>query len=100
MGDANQETKKGSTAKKTTLDLFEGLLFAFIVYYYGLIGGIIISIPIITTIYLAKLYGNKKIELIVVIVSYIYAILIGIWIIFYIQHIIIPNLLSTGAQTP
>jgi len=100
MGDANQETKKDSKAKRTFIDSLEGFLFAFIAYYYGLIGGLIISIPIITTIFLAKIHGDKKIELIAVIVCYIYAILIGVWIIFYIKYFIIPKLLSTAAQNP
>jgi hypothetical protein len=62
MADANQETKKESKAKKTILDVLEGFLFALVAYYYGIFGGLILSIPLGTIFFLAKINGNKKLN--------------------------------------
>ena len=86
--DANQEAKKDSKAKKTALDVLEGILIALIVYYYGVFGGLVLIIPIGTIIFLARLYGDKKIELISVILSYVFFILFTIWFMFYVTYLI------------
>jgi len=50
--------------------------------------------------FLAKNCGDKKMEVVAVIFAYIFVILFGIWLIFYIKYIIVPKLLSTAAQSP
>ena len=100
MSDDNQETKKNSKVKKTILDSLEGFLFIFVFLYFGVFGGFVLSIPLGTVFFLAKNCGDKKMEVVAVIFAYIFVILFGIWLIFYIKYIIVPKLLSTAAQNP
>lgn len=103
MADANQETKKNSKAKKTILDIFEGLLFPLVYFLFGIFGGIILTIPIAIIIELAKKNGDKKDEIMVIILTYVFVILLFIWVAFYLNSIYtsyISTLVSTGAQNP
>jgi energy-coupling factor transporter transmembrane protein EcfT len=100
MSDANQEIKKDSkTKKKTKIDSLEGFLFFLIFFLFGIIGELIIGIPIVIILLLVRKYGNEKIELISVILSYIIVILLFIWIM-YLKYTYTSELLSTGAQNP
>jgi len=103
MADVNQETKKNSKAKKTILDIFEGLLFPLVYFLFGIFGGIILTIPIAIIIELAKKNSDKKDEIMVIILTYVFVILLFIWVAFYLNSIYtsyISTLVSTGAQNP
>lgn len=93
MSDDNQETKKDSkTKKKTKIDSLEGFLFFLIFFLFGIFGELIIGIPIVIILSLVRKYGNEKIELIFIILSYIIVILLAILKGLY--------LASTAAQSP
>ena len=100
MTDADQETKKDSkTKKKKIIDSLEGSLSLLIIVLFGLFGLLIIGVPIFIILYVIKRYGNEKIELIFVILSYIIVILLAIWVV-YLKYTYTSELLSTGAQNP
>jgi glycopeptide antibiotics resistance protein len=103
MADDNQDIKKNSKGKKTILNIFEGLLFPLAYFLFGIFGGIILTIPIAIIIELAKKNGDKKDEITVVILTYVFVILLFIWVEFYLSSIYtsyISTLVSTGAQNP
>jgi ABC-type methionine transport system permease subunit len=101
MDNANQETKKDSkTKKKKIIDSLEGSLSLLIIVLFGLIGFLIIGVPIFIILYVIKRYGNEKIELIFVILSYIIVILLAILLAIWIVHLkstYTSELPSTGA---